>query len=390
MNYKHNRIKIAFLTSRDPIDRRSWSGTYYYMAKALQKHCGDVTFLGPIESKLKIIGQFRKKISRLLLRKNYNYAHSIFLAKRYAKIIAHKISKEDYDLIFAPAASSEIAFLNTKIPIIYLSDTTFTLMVDYYPEFSNLLNVSIREGNIIEELAIKKASLVLYPSEWAAQSALKDYHADEARIHVIPFGANLEDIPPKEIILEKKKSGRCKLLFLGVNWQRKGGSIAFETLLELVELGIQSELVVCGCTPPKAFSHKRMNVIPFLDKNDEEQRKELTNLFLTSDFLLLPTRSECSGIAFCEANAFGLPVITTNTGGVAGTVKDGENGFMLPMNARGSDYAKIIHGIYQDDKLYSEMVKSSRKTFDERLNWDIWAITVRELITKIPLNINTI
>src|SRR5205085_12222674 len=140
----------------------------------------------------------------------------------------------------------------------------------------------------------------------------------------------------------RKKSEQCRLLFLAVGWARKGGDIAFETLLKLEELGIQAELIVCGCTPPKGTAHKRMRVIPFLDKNDERQRKELEQLLMAADFLLVPTRSDAYGLAYCEASAFGLPVITTRTGGVPEVVRDGENGFLLPYEARGAAYAEVI------------------------------------------------
>src|SRR5436190_335365 len=83
------------------------------------------------------------------------------------------------------------------------------------------------------------------------------------------------------------------------------------------------------------------------------QRRQLEKLFETSDFLLLPTRSECYGMVFCEASAYGLPSITTDTGGISGAVKDGENGFMLPLSARGQEYAEAIAKVYLDDQLYS-------------------------------------
>ncbi len=242
--------------------------------------------------------------------------------------------------------------------------------------------MSIREGNFIERLAIEKACLILYASQWAAQSAINDYGADESKIKVVPLGANLEDddIPNEELIFQKNKSDSCRLFFLGVDWRRKGGDIAFETLLKLEELGIESELVVCGCVPPKGISHEKMKVLPFLNKNNVNDRKILIDQFVTSDFLILPTRNECFGIVFCEANAFGLPVITTNTGGVPEVIKNGENGFMLPINAEGSDYAEIISSIYLDDKRYYNLVISSRAAFESRLNWNVWGITVKKLI----------
>ncbi len=173
------------------------------------------------------------------------------------------------------------------------------------------------------------------------------------------------------------------MFFIGTDWERKGGEIAFEALLKLEELGIQAELTVCGCIPPDRFSHERMSVIPFLNRRDEAQRRQLESLFETSDFLFLPTRGETYGMVFCEASSFGLPSITTNTGGVSGAVMEGENGYMLPPDARGSEYAELIARIYRDDQRYTELVKSSRAAFESRLNWDVWGMTVTKLIHEM-------
>ena len=42
------RIKIAYLTINDPLDKRSWSGITYYLGQSLVKHVGDVDFIGPV------------------------------------------------------------------------------------------------------------------------------------------------------------------------------------------------------------------------------------------------------------------------------------------------------------------------------------------------------
>lgn len=378
MNSKKKRLKIGFLTCSDPKNIKSWSGTHFYMNKALQKHCGDVVCLGPVKFKWEII--YEKLYFRFKILQKYDYKHSTFLSKQYAKYFSKKILGQSFDLIIAPAACTEIAFLNTKIPIIYLSDATLALLNNYYQQFKNLLKISVLEINNIEKMAIQKASLILYPSEWVKQSAISDYHKNASKIYIVPFGANIDKVPDKELIFKKQKSDRCKLLFIGANWERKGGEIAFETLLKLEELGLKSELIICGCIPPKGFSHEKMKIIPFLDKNDEIQQEKLNDLFMQADFLLLPTRSDCSPIVFCEANAFGLPVITTDTGGVSGVIKNEENGYMLSESATGFEYAKLIYSIYQNDQQYYKLIKSSREMFDVKLNWDAWGARVKEII----------
>jgi glycosyltransferase involved in cell wall biosynthesis len=376
-------MNIAFLTAHDPRDRKAWSGIYYYTAKALAQYCGKVTPLGPINLHQVILGKILNKVSRRLFNTAYNYSHNLSLARRYARIFQKKLSAGQFDLIFALSASLEIALLEAGPPIVTCQDGTFAQMLDYYSSFSNFSPRARREGNLVESLAISKSRLALFPSQWAARSAVHDYHADPGKVHVIPFGANLDEAPPREAILAKKRSNRCRLLFLGVEWDRKGGDIAFETLAKLEELKLPAQLTVCGCVPPKRFAHQNLTVIPFLNKDIPAHRAQLHELLLSSDFLLLPTRAECFGIVFCEASAYGLPVITADTGGVPEAVKSGENGYLLPPGAVAADYAKVIYEIFGDERGYYELVRRSRAAYEERLNWDVWGRKVRQLFDEI-------
>ena len=386
MSISTKRPRIAFLTSGDPRDRRSWSGIDFYMARALQEHVGDVAYLGDLTPGIRLsLGKVLNKLSETILNRRYAYLHSMLLAKGYAQAVDTRLRENDIDVIFVPSDSTVAALIETKLPMVYLSGATFALMNSYYPQYSNLLAKSVKEGNKLEQLTISKAGLLLYASEWAAQSSMKDYGADRSRIHVLPYGANLEkeDLPTREEVYRKRRSDRCRLLFMGVDWERKGGRIAFDTLVELENRGVPAELIVCGCTPPARFAHKRMRTIPFLSKSDASDRRRLAELYLESDFLLLPTRGECFGVVFCEASAFGLPIITTNTGGVGGAVTEGENGFMLSPEAGGWEYAELIQRLLESEGIYSAVVKSSRAAFEDRLNWDAWGRRVAGLLDGI-------
>lgn len=373
-------MNIAFLTAHNPRDRRSWSGIHYYMAKALTQYCGKVTLLGPVNPYQIFLGKVFNKITLSLFNIEYVYKFHVSLAKKYARIFQKKLSAGQFDLIFAPAATAEIAFLEAVPPIVYAQDGTVALADGHYFGFSPRIR---REANLLESLAISKSRLAVYSSQWAARSAIHDYHADPGKVHVIPFGANLDETPSQEAILAKKRSNRCRLLFLGVQWDRKGGDIAFETLAKLEELKFPAQLTVCGCVPPKKFAHQNLTVIPFLNKDIPAHRAKLHDLLLSSDFLLLPTRVECFGIVFCEASAYGLPSITADTGGVPEAVKSGENGYLLPPGAIADDYARVIYEIFGDERRYYELVRTSRAAYEERLNWDVWGRKVRQLFDEI-------
>jgi glycosyltransferase involved in cell wall biosynthesis len=379
-------MNIAFLTSEDPRDRRSFSGTHYYMAKALAQYCGKVTLLGPVNPYQIFLGKVLNKVSRLLFNTAYIYEFNVSLARKYARIFQKKLSAGQFDVIFASRATAEIAFLEAGPPIVFLHDSTVALRVRHFsiigqhPHFSPR---AWREANLLESLAISKSRLAVYSSQWAARSAIQDYHADPGKVHVIPFGANLDETPSREAILAKKQADRCRMLFLGVEWDRKGGDIAFETLAQLDELKLPAQLTVCGCVPPKKYTHQNLKVIPFLNKNIPAQRAQLHELLLASDFLLLPTRADSFGIVFCEAAAYGLPAITADTGGVPEVVKSGENGYVLPHGAVAADYARVIYEIFSEKKRYDELASRSRAAYEDRLNWDAWGRKVRQLFDKI-------
>ena len=388
MNKLDNRYKIAFLTCETSYDKCNHSGSLYYMRKALEQHCGQVTCFENILSwERRAMGRIMREAAKRHLKWQIAYKRLLFVSKKQAKIASQRLAGKRFDVIVAPDCVPEVAFLQTNIPILLPLDITFCLQRDlhgdyHHPDYSRLLPFSVRHGEIVEQTAFRKASRLLFSSPWAALSAIEDYGIDRRKVHAIFWGANLDHIPSREQALAKKQSGYCRLLFIAVNWERKGGDIAFETLLKLHKMGIEAELIVCGCVPPIGVTHPHMIVIPFLDKNDERQAREIEKLYAMADFLILPTRGDCVPNVFGEANAFGVPVITNNIGGVAYAVRDGENGFVLPYDARGTEYAEVIAKIYQDDQRYAQMVRSSRAAFDQRLNWDTWGMAVKNVLNE--------
>jgi len=269
------------------------------------------------------------------------------------------------------------------LPIVYSSDTTWADVIDYYPEFSSLSALSKLEGEKIEAAAIRRADAIAYPSEWAASSAREHYKADPAKIHRLAFGANLDVVPTRDQALQHPLTSSIRLLMVGVDWERKGGAIALECLQSLLASGIDAFLTVVGCTPPASAEHPRMHVIPFLNKNDSEDRAKISRLFLDAHFLLLPTRAEAMGIVTCEASAHGLPALVTDTGGTRGALNPGVNGFLLPLNARGADYAEKIISVIASPARYADLVLSSRDEFERSLNWDAWGRAMLSLMERV-------
>jgi glycosyltransferase involved in cell wall biosynthesis len=358
------------------------------MAQALERNVGEVIYLGPVSFRwLFAAGDRINLLLNKLLGKRYHYSCSIVVSSLYRVVFARKLKRLALDVLFAPAGYTEVAYLRTKTPIIIGCDSTLYQLIGYYSGLSRLLAISEKEVTYIEKKAMQKAALICPTSQWAASSIVQDYGINKARVKVIPFGANIDGIPSREVVYAKKKGSVCRLLFLGVDWDRKGGKVALDAFREMNRLGIPTELTICGCTPSEDIKFEKVTVIPFLDKNNPEDERRLKELFLTSDFLTLPSRAECFGIVFCEASAFGLPSFTTDTGGIADAVVKGENGFRLPLSATGKDFAHAIHKIFTDEEAYYALRKKSRELYEQQLNWDAWANTLNnELVARIPMS----
>jgi glycosyltransferase involved in cell wall biosynthesis len=375
--------RIAFATIGDPSEVRFWSGTPFHMSKSLANEGHDVVHIGPLSAPILPLYKAYSRLRRTFRRRSISPFHAGPVVAQYAADAARKISSVAPDLVFAPAGSTFAWNVPDGIPLVYASDATFRLVENYHPHYRDLSRAARETAEGLERKTIARADLVLYPSEWAAESAIRDYGADRSRVHVIPWGANLEEVPDRASVLACRRLGPCRLLFIGANWQEKGADMAVKTLVELRGSGVEAELVICGCIPPRPVTQDGLTIIPYLDKNDREQRNRLEQLYRDADFFLLPTRADCYGIVFCEAAAHGVPSVAPTTGGVPSAIRDGETGILLPPNATKADYATAISEIFANPDRLARLRQSSRDAFEDRLNWRTWSRRVSDLIQTL-------
>jgi glycosyltransferase involved in cell wall biosynthesis len=365
-------MKIGFAARYDPTDKKTWSGTSYYTLQQLKKYGEVEIFQYDLPKLLQEWLTTQKSFNNKLFKKQTAVEFLKAYAKYFSKQLTNDLKKRPVDILFVSASSQLIAYVKTDIPIIYMTDATFQQLQGYYPYFSNLPGYNTRQGIELDKKAFHIATHCILASEWNKNSAVNDYGIDANKISVIPCGANLDIIPSVDEI-NLKVTSSCNLLFLGVEWDRKGGDITLEAFRQLKQKGVNAHLHIIGCVPPHDLTNEDgITIIPFLDKNKEEDFRQLHSIFLQTDFLLLPTRAECAGVVFSEASAYGIPSITTDTGGVTTYVRNGMNGYALPYHAKGTEYAQQIKKILDSPINYEVLKKRSRAYYEMNLSWDLW------------------
>lgn len=309
------KIKIGYVSPVNPEeDRMAWSGTYYNTFHAIRDAGADIEWV-PYNTN-SILFKGLSKLVSLIYKIRFGHGspiHSRLMSEIHAKFVDQN-RLANYDLLFIPGQIEIVVGIKTKTPIIYYTDGTFKKMVDYY--WFGYSDKAIAEGNKTESIAVKKAKYNFRASKWAADSTISDYHADLNNTYIFPFGA---DVPSErtKASLPDYENNTLKLLFSGKEWERKGGDIAVEATDYLNRVGIKTDLYIVG---PKTKAHsaknkKNIHWVGYLDKNKKCDLKKYLDLFYKCNALILPTKAECAGIVFSEANAFSMPVFSSETGG---------------------------------------------------------------------------
>jgi glycosyltransferase involved in cell wall biosynthesis len=364
-------VKIAYVYHLDAANPAVQSGRPASILRNLSAQGAVIHAVFPMATRMSRLSTVKKALYRL--RGRYYRGDR---EPKYLSAIAAEFDRRtrgvSYDVVFCPG-SEAISQIEIPFPIAFCADATFANMIDYYWDFSSLSSEYVRKGHLQEASALRRAALAIYPSEWAARSAIDFYHTDPNKVAVIPFGANFGAQNRRDQVHEWIAGRRfegVRLLFVGRSWRRKGGALVVETAQRLIQKGFRVTLdVVSGEVPRNLQSMPWITYHGLLDPNKQSTAALLGDLFRGAHFVFIPSRAEAYGMAFAEANAFGVPAIGTATGGIPSIIHNGVNGFTLPLSADASGFADLIAGSMAQPERYRSLCQSSFEEFERRLNW---------------------
>jgi glycosyltransferase involved in cell wall biosynthesis len=379
-------MRFLCLHHGDILSEKLWSGIPLNIVNTLRAQGHEVIAEGNLVPGTTFIGRVKGVVYRKVFHKLYLVDRDPYTYKRRSRDANRRIREAGaIDAVIATQIG-DAAFIRSAAPIITIHDATFFQIMDYYPgyERGGYARETIAGGIALDTKGLDQAAHCIFSSWWAADSAHKDYGIPRSKLSVAPLGANLREVPSAEEhqgFLRQRGSGTCKFLFLGKEWYRKGGDIAVAILNELTRRGLAVELHVVGCSP-EGDVPSFVKAHGELWKGDPKQARELTALFQTCDFFILPSRAECFGLVFCEAAAYGLPAVALGTGGVPEVVSE-EWAIALPPPVSASIYADWIVDHYRDREKYRRLSHAARAAFEQRLNWQVMCNHIVEVARKL-------
>ncbi len=166
----------------------------------------------------------------------------------------------------------------------------------------------------------KSAEAVATTGSHVQRTLVDRYGCNPARVSTVHVGAN---VPIVAVATDVVRYAAKHVLFVGVEWERKGGPALLEGFLQASRKHPDARLTIVGCSP--AISHPNITVIGKIP------RAEVAKYYEAASVFCMPSLVEPLGIAAVEASLFRLPVVATRIGGFYETVTDGETGILLPL-----------------------------------------------------------
>lgn len=223
---------------------------------------------------------------------------------------------------------------------------------------------------------LRHAERLIAVSRSTADQAIQ-LGADPSKVRIIRSGVDVERFQPRErararIALDVAAE-QPLVLFVGNLEPRK----AVDVLLRAVALLPAAHLVVIGSGESAGADNQepvlRRQVhelgiggrVRFEGRVDDDA---LHQWLAAADVFALPSRSEAQGIAALEAMASGLPVVASAVGGLLDTIRDGQNGYLVPVGEPGV-LAEPIGRLLADPALRARIGAAAREEVAREFSW---------------------
>ena len=190
-------------------------------------------------------------------------------------------------------------------------------------------------------------------SSWAADS-LHRQGIPRHRIRVNPPGVDLDHFSPADRLAS---GGPLRLLFVGGDFERKGGDI----LLRAIQGDLAGRVELDIVTRDEVHSGGAVRV-----HRTEANSPLLNELLRKADIFVMPSKAECFGISTVEAMASGLPAIIGDVGAGREIVDQASTGWLVKPTVEGVAGA-IRTALNRRDELPA-MGRRARRVAEERFD----------------------
>ena len=288
---------------------------------------------------------------------------SLYVQKRIGELFSGK------DYLFTFQTQSIFNGKIDHIPhFIYTDHTTKTNLL--YPDIDP--QEYIRSERFIkkcEEGIYGQANMIFTFGSLVEHSLIEQYKIPKEKVLAVYSGSNVKYDRDENL----QKYDSRNILFVGVDWERKGGPVLVKVFERVLERFPDASLTIVGCSPriPPLPNCHIMGRIPL---------EKVADQYDSASIFCLPTLREPFGVAFVEAMSFRLPVIANNIGCIPDLVINDYNGYLIDNDVE--KYAEAICRLLDNPGKCREMGNKGFLLAKSKFTWKKVGETMKENIDR--------
>lgn len=242
-----------------------------------------------------------------------------------------------------------------------------------------------------EQAVIDSVERVICATEQERTQIVSLYGAARDKVSVIPLGVDLDRFQPADQADARAELGLLPdqrvVLFVGRIEPLKGVDILINAAAMLESDVDCSVLIVGGDESSIAQVAKLRDLarergieqrVAFVGAVDHER---LPLYYNAADVCVVPSHYESFGLVAVEAMASGTPVVASRVGGLTGTVKDGETGYLVPWLCP-EPFAERIELLLDNEQLRRSLGETAREVVG-RYRWENVAGAVLDVYNSL-------
>lgn len=273
--------------------------------------------------------------------------------------------------------SKVLPVLNNRPDIFHVQWIKNGIEWDFLPRFGVKLIGSFRGSHITYTPVVEPEYAKRYKESFSNFTAFhavsrdiarkaSNFGADLSKVHVIPGAVSRSLL--KQPFSVKRKTTEVKIISVGRFHWVKGYQYALDACKYMKDAGIEFTYTIVGGVGQEEIPFQRNHL--GLEKEvffiDQLPHHKLLELFKAADLCLLPSIEEGIANVVLEAMAMGVPVISTDCGGMREVITHKENGWLVPIRDSKAICEAVKDYLNTDEKELMKILDNARKTIQQK------------------------
>lgn len=364
------RKKVVFVIRKSVNERKLWSGTVFSIYNELLKNY-EIENLYIKES---IVEKVKRRLNHIFHTDFFKEDCQRKLIQQAQKSYTSRYKNEKH-IVFqffeAPITDNTMNFIYQDLCVKYLIDLkknepdTFKKTEFYAFSERDMLRRAIGQQSFYQ-----KCEAVFTMGKWQADYIIKNCKIGSEKVYAVGGGVNL-DVTKYAPTKRNKK----RFLFVGRNFERKGGDIVLEAFNKLRTNYIgDAQLYVVG---GRSHKYNHMEGVHFLG---DVSSSEIVDYYNLCDVFCMPSYFEAYGLAFIEALCFGMPCIGRNCNEMPYLIEEGLNGYLINSDDVDELCNKMLLAL-NNDKMH-KYLEQKRTEYIKEYSWENVVSKIKRVIDE--------